>query len=110
MTKRIAMLIGLALAGMPGGAAAQDIGASFAIRERPVQPDLVVASRPGAMVAAGRVPAGWAWSVSRGTGGGAGSPRLVSQPERADTIDAALRQSIASSEPGQPVTLTFVPI
>lgn len=99
MTKGTAMLIGLALALAPAVGSAQQVGASFTVVERPDQPEL--------HAAAATVPAGWAYSVSRGVEGGAEGETQVTRSRR---TQVALPVSTASARGGDTVTWTFVPL
>ena len=106
MSKGMAMLVGLALMAVPAGASAQEIGASFEVRQRPAQPELVVQGSAGSAT----VPAGWAYEVSRGVGGGMRTPRLPSGIASADSLEVRLPVAAAGVETGQPVTLLLVPL
>ena len=101
MTKGTAMLIGLALALAPGSGSAQQVGASFTVVERPAQPEL--------HAAAATVPAGWAYSVTRGSeAGGAEAETHVTRSRR---TEVAMPVSAVSSARGrETVTWTFVPL
>jgi len=85
MSKRTAIVAGLVLALVPGAASGQaapdraaerGVGASFRVRGTVEQPSLVAAP-VGSGGQTAWIPAGWAWAVSRGVGGGAGSPPRV---------------------------------
>ena len=106
MAKRMAMLVGLALMAVPAGASAQEIGASFEVRPHPAQPELVVSGSTGSA----RIPGGWAYGVSRGTGGGARALRLSSGVMPSDSIEVRLPPAPVDGQPGQAVTLLFVPL
>lgn len=113
MSKGMAMLIGLALAMVPAAGSAQEIGASFRVLERPAQPDLVAADQPGSAATAARIPSGWAYSVSRGVGGGAGSTRLATGVAASERLEVALPVAEAAAVAGaadRTVTWTFVPL
>lgn len=105
MSKGMAMLVGLALMAVPAGASAQEIGASFRVVERPAQPVVVTGATGSALV-----PGGWAYDMSRGVGGGARSPRVTSGVASSDSLEVRLPAAPMSAEPGQQVTLLFVPL
>ena len=104
------MLIGLTLLALPAGASAQEVGVTFQVRARPAQPDLVVDATSGFAGAAARVPGGWAYGVSRGVGGGAGSVRLAAGVAPSDSVEVSVRPIEIAGEPGEPVTVMFVPL
>ena len=106
MSKRMALFIGLALVVTPAAASGQDMAVSFRVGVHPAQPEFAEAD---GLVAGVRVPAGWAWSVSRGSGGGAGSARLATMAgEPSDSLEVALR--VRDAPVDQPVTWVFVPL
>ena len=115
MSKRMAILIGAALVMAPGAASAQsgagrDVGASFRIVRADAQPGVMAEAGPAVLQAA--IPAGWAWSVSRGVGGGPGSASrlLASGLERSHSVVALPQDALAGSASTAAVTWTFSPI
>ena len=108
MAKWMLILAGLTLAALPSdGSAQQSIGVTVRVAPRAVQPDVIESASTSSLGAA-HVPAGWGWSVSRGSGGGAGSP--AARIAAVDTIEAAPRIDSASGRREEVVTWTFVPL
>ena len=100
------LVIGVVLAMAPGRAAGQEIGASFRVTASVAQPDLVSNGSVGIGSLAARIPAGWAWSVERGVGGG-------TSPVTAGRESASLEVAIPAPAEGQladQVTWMFVPL
>lgn len=110
---RTAVVLAGMLAALPAAGAAQSVGASFRVVDRPVQPDVTMAAGPAAGPSlSASVPAGWAWSVERGgaTVSEAGpSPRLAGGAIAGRVEVNVPVQSTASAATGV-VTWTFVPI
>ena len=123
MSKGIAALTALALAVLPAMAQGQEIGASFRVFDRALQPSLVEEPDADATFVAS-APQGWALGVSRGAGGGAGSryaPALLSDRTRkVPLIDAlpglergrARALPLLGDAPDGPITVTvlFAPL
>ena len=110
VAKWMIILAGLTLAAMPSAASAQQsIGVTVRIAPRVAQPDLMDAASTSSLGAA-RVPAGWGWSVSRGTGGGAGSHPAAARVSAVDSIESAPRLDAVAGREQEVVTWTFVPL
>lgn len=106
MTKGLGMLIGLALALLPAAGAAQQVGASLTVLERPAQPEL---RSEGRSAAAASIPSGWAYSVSRDEATRGAEVRT--QVARSERIEVALPVSPVARPGGrETVTWTFVPL
>lgn len=104
---RGALTIAVALAAMPAAAAGQEIGATFTVQARLAQPDLVDATPDDANPLVARIPAGWAWSVSRGAGGAVPAPALVSHGS-SGSVALPLPEQPATAD--RMITWTFAPL
>src|SRR5687768_17486439 len=98
------LVIGVVLAMTPGRAAGQEMGASFRVSASLAQPDLVSNGPVGIAGLAARIPAGWAWSVERGVGGGS-SPVTAGRESASHAV--ALPAAVQGEPADQPVTWMF---
>lgn len=108
MSKVQSIVIALALAVVPVGASAQQIGVSVRIAPAPEQPRIVVAEAAQQHQVAGmsvEAPRGWLWSVT-GDGVAQRSSRAGVQANRS----VQLAQTHEPADGTRTVTWTFVPL
>lgn len=106
------LVVALALAVMPArGVAQTSMGVTVRVVARAEQPSLVASAPSAEAMVTERVPAGWAVSVSRGSGP-APAPELRSGRAVAVGEVAALTLAGATMRPdvAESVTWTFVPL